>query len=383
MNPDLEGAGALVSAGLAAREIDALSMPKHDLEHAHALCGNCGAQLNGAYCSQCGQSGHLHRSLLHLAEEFLHGVLHFDAKGYRTLPLLVGRPGVLTRRYIDGQRTRYVSPLALFLFCMFLMFFVFSLASEHGLEHDRIANQDLDAAKANVAKARQELDASVAQAEAALEAARKSGSGVKDAESELAAAKLGRSISSLSLGVADAAIARSDKSDTVAQTATGAGTPVPSWQEAVSGYAKEHADATGLKGKWMHALSNPDLTLYKLKNTSYKFSFMLIPISLPFLWLLFAWRKGVGMYDHAVFSLYSLSFMSLLFTFAALISMAGLSGTAANCVIFIPPIHMFLQLRRTYGLGVFSALWRTAALLAVCGTVFALFLFFVLMMTVH
>ena len=89
------------------------------------------------------------------------------------------------------------------------------------------------------------------------------------------------------------------------------------------------------------------------------------------------------MYDHAVFSLYSLSFMSLLFTFAALISMAGLSGTAANCVIFIPPIHMFLQLRRTYGLGVFSALWRTAALLAVCGTVFALFLFFVLMMTVH
>jgi hypothetical protein len=383
MNSEVEGVGGLVSAGLAAGEIDALSIPKHDRVHAHGQCGNCGAPVTAAYCSACGQSGHLHRSLWHLSEEFLHGVLHFDAKGYRTLPLLIGRPGVLTRRYIDGQRTRYVSPLALFLFCMFLMYFVFSLATEHGLDHSRIAEQDLGAAKADVARARQEVDASVAQAEAALEAARKSGSGVKEAESDLAAAKLGRSISALSLSVADAAIARSDQADRTARAAGDAASPTPSWQEQLSSYAKEHGDATGLQGKWMHALSNPDLTLYKLKNTSYKFSFMLIPISLPFLWLLFAWRRGVVMYDHAVFSLYSLSFMSLLFTVAALMSMAGLSSVAANTVIFIPPIHMFLQLRGTYGLGIFSALWRTVALMAVCGTVFLLFLFFVLMMTVH
>jgi hypothetical protein len=383
MHPDLEGVGGLVSAGLVAGEIDAVSMPKQAPAHAHGLCGNCGADVAGAYCSACGQSGHLHRSLWHLSEEFLHGVLHFDAKGYRTLPLLVGRPGVLTRRYIDGQRTRYVSPLALFLFCMFLVYFVFSLATEHGLDHSRIAEQDLGAAKADVARARKEIDASVAQAEAALEAARKSGSGVKEAEAELSEAKLGRSISSLSLGVADAAIARSDQADRTVLAAGDAGSPVPTWQEQLSSYAKEHGDASGLKGKWMRALSNPDLTLYKLKNTSYKFSFMLIPISLPFLWLLFAWRRGVAMYDHAVFSLYSLSFMSLLFTAAALISMAGLSSVASDCVIFIPPIHMFLQLRGTYGLGIFSALWRTIALLAVCGTVFLLFLFFVLMMTVH
>jgi hypothetical protein len=301
MHPDLEGVGGLVSAGLVAGEIDAVSMPKQAPAHAHGLCGNCGADVAGAYCSACGQSGHLHRSLWHLSVEFLHGVLHFDAKGYRTLPLLVGRPGVLTRRYIDGQRTRYVSPLALFLFCMFLVYFVFSLATEHGLDHSRIAEQDLGAAKADVARARQEIDASVAQAEAALEAARKSGSGVKEAEAELSEAKLGRSISSLSLGVANAAIARSDQADRTALAAADAGSPVPTWQEQLSSYAKEHGDASGLKGKWMRALSNPDLTLYKLKNTSYKFSFMLIPISLPFLWLLFAWRRGVAMYDHAVF----------------------------------------------------------------------------------
>jgi hypothetical protein len=52
--------------------------------------------------------------LLHLTEEVLHGVLHFETKGWRTLPLLVARPGLLTRRYIDGQRTRYVPPLHMF-----------------------------------------------------------------------------------------------------------------------------------------------------------------------------------------------------------------------------------------------------------------------------
>ena len=36
--------------------------------------------------------------------------------------MLAWRPGELTRRYIDGQRARFISPIALFLFCVFLMF---------------------------------------------------------------------------------------------------------------------------------------------------------------------------------------------------------------------------------------------------------------------
>jgi hypothetical protein len=35
-------------------------------------------------------------------------------------------PGQLTRRYIEGERARFVSPVALFLFSVFLMFAVFS-----------------------------------------------------------------------------------------------------------------------------------------------------------------------------------------------------------------------------------------------------------------
>lgn len=43
--------------------------------------------------------------------------------------MLLAHPGELTRRYVDGQRTRYVSPLGSFLFMVFLMFFVASLTS--------------------------------------------------------------------------------------------------------------------------------------------------------------------------------------------------------------------------------------------------------------
>src|SRR5579872_289402 len=129
MDTDLEQAGALATAGLAAAELEGAA-PVAGL-HGGSACLNCGSPLSGRFCTSCGQPAHLHRSLLHLLEELLHSVLHFDAKGWRTLPLLAARPGLLTRRYIDGQRQRYVSPLALFLFNSFLMFFVFSLLAEH------------------------------------------------------------------------------------------------------------------------------------------------------------------------------------------------------------------------------------------------------------
>ena len=44
---------------------------------------------------------------------------------WRTLPMLAARHGSLTRRYVHGERARFVSPLALFLFSVFLIFAVF------------------------------------------------------------------------------------------------------------------------------------------------------------------------------------------------------------------------------------------------------------------
>src|SRR5688572_30126181 len=89
-------------------------------------CLNCGAELTGDYCHACGQRAHVHRTLHAFWHDLLHGVLHLDGKIWRTLPLLAWRPGELTRRYVEGERARFVSPLALFLFSVFLMFALFS-----------------------------------------------------------------------------------------------------------------------------------------------------------------------------------------------------------------------------------------------------------------
>lgn len=98
------------------------------LDHGHfaeAACLNCRTPLIGPHCHQCGQEAHLHRTVSAFLHDLLHGALHLEGKTWRTLPELLLRPGQLTRRYIDGERRRFVSPMGLFLFSIFMMFAIF------------------------------------------------------------------------------------------------------------------------------------------------------------------------------------------------------------------------------------------------------------------
>lgn len=279
------------------------------------------------------------------------------------------RPGLLTRRYIEGQRARHVSPLALFLFSVFLMFFVFSLTSGSMLEVGVGNAADAAAARAGVRAELDAANAAVARAEAALAQSRRGGQGVADAESELESARA------------------EQRADTVAMKAVEAALALPAATSAVQ------ASPAGLAGLDLgtgnaridaaiqQARKNPELTLYKLKNSAYKYSFLLVPISLPFLWLMFFWRPGIVMYDHAVFSLYSLSFMSVLFIVMALLEPLHARGLQSFLIVVVVPLHMFMQLLETYRLDPFAALWRTAVLLVLCAVVLLLFLLLILVLT--
>lgn len=328
------------------------------------LCANCGAALVGPYCHACGQTAHVHRSLLHLTEELLHGVLHFDAKALRTLPLLALRPGLLTRRYLDGQRVRYLNPLTLFLFCIFLLLFVVSVEPSPILSHPLPAAERQNTI-AGLEQAVNEANADVASATSALERARASGGDIADAQAELSSAQQGQRIASAVLRAARTAMSG----------ATGAGDAsivVPSlWALLPADLPKTHPL---LSSALQEIRSNPQLYLFRLREAGSHFAFLLIPISLPFLSLLFIRRRDVSAYDHAIFSLYSLSFMSLLVVAVSLLGLVQLSSLGAAMMLFVPPVHMFAQLRGTYRLDVVGALWRTVALLGVAGTVFLLFL---------
>ena len=118
MGIEISGAGETLAAIVVTNALE--NQTGTDSSADTKTCANCGTTLNGAYCHACGQSSHIHRSLLHMVEEVLHGIFHFDTKAWRTIPALIFRPGHLTKDYIEGKRTSFVSPLALFLFLKIL-----------------------------------------------------------------------------------------------------------------------------------------------------------------------------------------------------------------------------------------------------------------------
>ena len=357
--------------------------PDHPQEHPHGACANCSTPLAGPYCHGCGQQAHLHRSLLHLVEEVLHGVLHFDTKAWRTLPLLVARPGLLTRRYIDGQRARHVAPLAVFLFTMFLMFFVVSLTASAVvptwvIEFNDMADNKRAELLEGVADARQE----VGDQQRELESARRDKDPVDKAERNLARANQALQDAQAALNAFDAAASqRAALAAMVPASAQKAGTAA-SIPAVPTLNAHVETGSAALNAAIERGFKNPELAIYKLKNTAYKFSFLLVPLLLPFMWLMFLRRRDIAVYDHAVFSLYSLSFMALLATTAALLSMTPLDGHL-GWLLCVVPLHLFLQLRGTYGLTGWGASWRTTALLSAAGVVIGMFLLFTLWVGWH
>lgn len=335
MSGQIEAIGEMVTGGLAA----------HTLDHAGgkagqelSVCQNCGTALKGAYCHDCGQSGHVHRTIGHILEEFAHGVLHVDGKLWRTIPQLIFNPGRLTREYTHGKRVRYIAPLALYLFMVFLTALVAGYAA------DSIEAPDIDASAvapaSQLIKAKQRLDqlpptVTPAERAAAQEAVRTAEEALRQAQADAKSGKIKHS------------------------------GPIEQIKKASrEGKLEVNIGDESFRSKVRSALENIDLVIYKVQQKAYKLAFLLVPLSLPVLGLLFLWRRGVTLYDHTVFILYSLSFMLL---FGCVVMTAGATavlsaGVLITAAVIVPPIHLFAQLKGAYRLSILSTAWRTAVL---------------------
>ncbi|HWX17428.1 MAG TPA: DUF3667 domain-containing protein [Chthoniobacterales bacterium] len=87
-------------------------------------CENCGAQLSGKYCAQCGQPAiDYRRSFRHVIVDVLDSFLNWDSKFFATIALLIVKPWQLTNDFLAGKRVRYVHPLRLYLLASILFFF--------------------------------------------------------------------------------------------------------------------------------------------------------------------------------------------------------------------------------------------------------------------
>lgn len=392
MSDSIESVGAMATAGLAAAAIEGES--GHHGHSTHGACANCGTRLTGNFCHSCGQAGHLHRSMLHIVEEFFHGILHFDSKAWRTLPMLVFRPGKLTYDYIHGHRARYVTPMAMFLFSVFMMFMAFSLLGGTAKIPVVVPPTDQAQALSDLQENLEEAKTDLVSAQGELAAAEATGDPTKGlikqrdrAARQVEKAQLALDTYKATMEAAGVAVTEANNGAmTVTNTVTAG--PTSTLPEIITSELGDDLNinigSPELNEKIKQKLKNPELLLYKMQNTAYKFSWLLIPISLPFLWLMFFWKRDVAMYDHAIFSLYSLAFMSMLFIAVSLL-IKFTSNTEALIgwlIAFAPPLHMFFQLRGTYRLTNFGALWRTVALLFITLMTSITFVIFIVSMGV-
>jgi hypothetical protein len=333
---EFEALGDAVTGGLLARAIEPAA--GEDTGHTHEKnCLNCGAPLAGPYCAACGQKAHVHRSVRGFFQDFLVGLFNFEGKIWRTLPMLAWRPGEMTRRYIAGERARFISPVALYLFTVFAMFAVLNLTGTLSPANSgKHVQQGLNAGVADDQK-------EIAQLEARRKTAVAAGQDVT---------RIDRQIASRRSDIADIQSVMNGKPMVSSQLDGG----TPSWLRRIVENAKD----------------NPEMTSMKVQDAASKYSWLLIPISVPFMWLLFPFRRRYNTYDHTVFVTYSLSFMMMLVVAGSLLVAAGLTSLA-GLLFFVPPFHMYRHLKQSYELKRFGATMRTMALLTFAFIAAALF----------
>lgn len=338
-----------------------------DAAHGEA-CLNCGTTLIGSHCHVCGQPAHIHRSISAFWHDILHGVLHFDGKFWNTLPLLAWKPGELTRRYVHGERAKFISPMALFLFAIFMMFAIFSFVGSPGLSN---ASTDSDGEVTPIDWSWQTDQQNLAEVEALI--AEKQAKLEQEALSEAERDKLQGEIN-----------AEKGKANALSFATTGS-VRYPELVDDdgdIAGLDSEGNVDTGVPwlNKWVtnaakKANSNPELLLYKLKSNGYKFAWLLIPLSIPFVWLVTIGKRGHRFYDHAVFTTYSLAFMSLLFIACALsVKFNILPGLVIPLAVLYAPFHLYRQLRHAYGFSRIGTVFRFIVLFAFINIISVLFL---------
>src|SRR3954453_8785187 len=320
----IDAVGDAVTGGLLARAVEPAAGEAADKGHTHEKnCLNCGTPLTGPYCAACGQKSQVHRSVRGFLQDFVQGLFNFEGKIWRTLPMLALRPGERTRRYTPGERARFCSPVGLYLFTVFAMFAALNLTGALGTPKHFQSELKADIADNQVAIAKLEVKKKAAGA-----------TGADLARIDRKLAKLHEDIAENQKLVSGKAIVTQDPGD-----------ETPSF----------------IKPFIENARDNPEVVSMKFQDAASKFRWLLIPLSVPFLCLLFPFRRRYNSYDHAVFVTYSLSFMMMLVITGSLLVAAGFS-TLASLLFFVPPFHMYRHLKGAYELGKWSAIVRTMAL---------------------
>lgn len=99
-----------------------------------ATCRNCGATLYGPFCATCGQEDQpLDPSLGEFLGEIARSLTDLDGRVLATIGRLFSAPGFLTREYVKGRRTRWMSPIRLYMIVSLVYFGLIAVTGVTGL----------------------------------------------------------------------------------------------------------------------------------------------------------------------------------------------------------------------------------------------------------
>jgi hypothetical protein len=129
--------GKRMTAEQTADALPSSPMPSPDLPAAPHACANCGQLLAAPpppFCPHCGQETRVRPPRLgEFMQQFGGAYLSTEGALWRSLWLLLARPGELTRQYLSGRRKHYVLPLRLYLTVSVLVMLAMRLSASPGL----------------------------------------------------------------------------------------------------------------------------------------------------------------------------------------------------------------------------------------------------------
>jgi len=113
-------------------------------------CLNCGQEITGNFCSNCGQAK-IEKSitLKSVLSDFLQVVLLIESPLFKTVKAMVVAPGKFINDYFNGHRKAFMMPIPFFLFLMTIYLVFFHLI---GNEFFRFINNSLEFKSSQQAK---------------------------------------------------------------------------------------------------------------------------------------------------------------------------------------------------------------------------------------
>jgi hypothetical protein len=351
----------------------------HQPERKEKDCLNCGAEVLGTYCQNCGQKNIVVRQTFwQLLTHFVYDILHFDGKFFDTLKPLLFKPGQVPKEYMSGRRASYLDPIRMYLFTSALFFLIFSWVSKGGVNRGLGTGDEPLAAQQRVEildEIKKELAEDPADTTLLMQLNR-----LQDTTKPVRASDL---LQNRNAGIStnfDTSIRTVQQYDSVQQT-------LPKEQR--DGWLKQKIMLRGLTLFEKYGTRPKEGLRHFIDVILHNLPYLLF-ISLPFfaliLKLLYLRRKSYYYSDHAVFTLYqyifSFIFLLILFSFGGLANWTHLKlfENLMPLLAVVWTVYLFIAMKRFYGQGVMKTFSKFLLLnllgIIVLLLLFVIFLFF-------